>query len=199
MERILFPRAYKDSVNNYSKKLGVDAEYIYAIIRQESVFNPRARSPVGATGLMQLMPQTARVEARYLRRDYLPKKRRLAILKSVRKRKKLYDAETNLALGVHHVHRLMKKYKSPILVLTAYNASPRATENWMNKISLRDTLAFIEQIPYRETRAYVKLVLRNYFYYKRWYGKPSDAMPHMEFLTPLVLAQNNDKRNQKSR
>ena len=190
MERILFPKTYQDLIEKYTQKLGVDADYIYSIIRQESVFNPRARSPVGATGLMQLMPRTARNEARYLTRSYLTKKHRLDILKMSKRRKNLYNAEVNLVLGIHHVHRLMQKYQNPIFVLTAYNASPKATEKWMNNIGHDDFLSFIERIPYRETKSYVKLVLRNYFYYKKWYGKSDMKLPHIEFLEPLVLAKN---------
>ena len=78
MERLLFPRAYASTVKRYAKKLDVDPAYVFAIIRQESVFNPKARSPVGATGLMQLMPATARLEARSLRRDYVASSKRKA-------------------------------------------------------------------------------------------------------------------------
>lgn len=181
-ERILFPKAYAEPVLKYSDKLGVDSDYVLAIIRQESVFNPRARSPVGAQGLMQIMPQTASMEAKRMRNDYVDKMFKQSILRGTRE-KKIFDPETNLAIGVQHVHNLMNQYKSPIFVLTAYNASPKATERWRKNIPTEDTLVFIEQIPYKETRAYVKLVLRNYFYYKRWYSSPSEKLRHLEFIT----------------
>lgn len=191
-ERMLFPKAYTESVLRYSEKLGVDPDYVFAIIRQESVFNPKARSPVGAQGLMQLMPATAKVEAKKLRRDYVTGEARQSIQAGLAAQK-IYDPETNLALGVHHVHRLMNIYKSPIFVLTAYNASPRATERWRKNIPTDDVLAFMERIPYRETRAYVKLVLRNYFYYKRWYNSPNEKLAHLELLTSKMEEKKKDQ------
>ena len=186
MERLLFPRAFEPKINSYAKRLDVDPDYIFAIIRQESVFNPIARSPVGAAGLMQLMPATARLEAKSLRRGYVGGKKKKSLIRKAR-RKRIYEAETNLALGIHHVYRLFKKYKSPIHVLTSYNANPRATEKWMENIDSSHALAYVERIPYRETRAYVKLVMRNYFYYKRWYRKPGEPSPFMNYLAPQSI------------
>ena len=186
MERILFPKSYTDEVLRYSDKVGIDPDYILSIIRQESVFNPRARSPVGASGLMQLMPQTAKLEAASLRKDYLSVEGKKAMTREALNKGRLFDADVNLALGVHHVHRLMQRYRNPVLVLAAYNANPRAADRWLTKLSGADPLLFIENIPYKETRAYVKLVLRNYFYYKRWYGSPRDKMPHLDALATNI-------------
>ena len=187
-EKILFPRAYIDKIEKYAKKLRTDADYIYAIIRQESVFNPSALSPAGARGLMQLMPGTARYEGRSLRRTYIKGSLRKKVIRQSRSKRKLHEADTNIILGVHHVSRLMNRYNSPIFVLTAYNASPNATKRWREKIKTRDVMTFIERIPYRETRSYVKLVLRNYFYYKRWYTGPEEKMPYLDILAPGRLA-----------
>ena len=187
MERLLFPRAYADTVERFAKKLSVEPAYVYAIIRQESVFNPRARSPVGATGLMQLMPATARLEGRRLSSNYLGYTGISDLKKRSRQKSKLMEAETNLALGIHHVYSLYNKYQNPIFVLTSYNANPRATKRWKENIDSSDALAFVERIPYKETRSYVKLVMRNYFYYKRWYEKGRSDSPFMEFLAPKAL------------
>ena len=143
---------------------------------------------------MQLMPGTARVEARRLGRSYLPKRDRRRLLRSARSRKNLFDAETNLALGVHHVHRLLEKYGNPIFVLTSYNANPRATERWKQNLPSDDLLAFIERIPYRETKTYVKLVLRNYFYYKRWYTGPTNKMRHLDLIAENLLPKQSSKK-----
>jgi soluble lytic murein transglycosylase-like protein len=169
-ERILFPRAYQQAVVNYSGNVGVDPDLVLAIIRQESVFNPKARSGVGASGLMQLMPATARGEAKRLSRNYLTSAKRRKLRAAVRSRHNLFDADVNLAVGIHHVFHLLKKYKNPVFLLTSYNANPRATRRWAKKLATDDITSFIERIPYRETQVYVKLVLRNYFYYKRWYA-----------------------------
>ena len=187
MERLLFPRAYSEIISRYAKRLGVDPAYVYAIIRQESVFNPKARSPVGASGLMQLMPATARLEGKRLERSYVAGQDRKNLQAGSRQRRRLFDAEINLALGIHHVHTLYSKYQNPIYVLTSYNANPRATEKWLENIDTTDALAFIERIPYRETRAYVKLVMRNYFYYMRWYPDIAIESPFMDYLAPKVV------------
>ncbi|MFY7928846.1 MAG: hypothetical protein ACOVS5_08230, partial [Oligoflexus sp.] len=78
-------------------------------------------------------------------------------------------------------------YKNPVFVLTSYNANPRATERWISNIDSDDMLVFIERIPYRETRSYVKLVMRNYFYYKRWYEGPDASLPLFQSLLPKAL------------
>ncbi|WP_176736928.1 transglycosylase SLT domain-containing protein [Oligoflexus tunisiensis] len=189
MERVLFPRAFSNYVTHYAKKMKVDPAYVNAIIRQESVFNPRARSAVGARGLMQLMPGTAKMEARAVRGDYVGEAEKLARVNRVLNDESLLsEPEVNITLGVQHVHRLFQKYRSPVFVLTSYNANPRATERWLESIDSSDMIVFIERIPYRETRSYVKLVMRNYFYYKRWYEGVDVAMPLMDVLLPQALA-----------
>lgn len=187
MERILFPRSFGPMVQEYSNRLGVDPHYVNAIIRQESVFNPKAQSPVGARGLMQMMPGTARLEARSLSARYLNPEEAGRIAAAIKDEKNLSDPETNLILGIHHVDRLLQKYKHPVFVLTSYNANPRATERWLNNIDSSDMIVFIERIPYKETRSYVKLVMRNYFYYKRWYEGSKANLPLMEALLPTGM------------
>jgi soluble lytic murein transglycosylase-like protein/tetratricopeptide (TPR) repeat protein len=196
MERILFPRSFAPLVDHYAKKLGVDPHYVNAIIRQESVFNPKAQSPVGARGLMQMMPATARMEARSVNSsgNYVDAGKGGLVSGALSDEKNLSDPETNVMLGVHHVDRLLKKYKHPVFVLTSYNANPRATERWLANIDSTDLILFIERIPYKETRSYVKLVMRNYFYYKRWYEGPQANMALMEALLPTRLID-DAKRN----
>ncbi len=189
VERVLFPIAYDDLIQQYAKKVDLDPQYINAIIRQESVFNPKAQSAVGARGLMQIMPGTARLELPGIRGDYIAQDKLEKVHKVRSDEGALQDPEVNVALGVQHVHRLFQKYKHPVFVLTSYNANPRATERWMEKIDSSDMILFIERIPYRETRSYVKLVMRNYFYYKRWYEGPTAAVPLFESLLPKSLTQ----------
>jgi tetratricopeptide (TPR) repeat protein len=198
MERVLFPRAYSSLVQVYADKLKVDPQYINAIIRQESVFNPKAQSIVGARGLMQLMPATARMEAKTLRTDYVEAEKLSRISLVGIDEALLNEPEINISLGVHHVQRLFQKYRSPVFVLTSYNANPRATERWLDSIDSKDMIVFIERIPYRETRSYVKLVMRNYFYYKRWYDGADAPMPLFESLLPVALAESTKSRYQAS-
>ena len=189
VEKVLFPRAYDELVSTYAKKMDLDPQYINAIIRQESVFNPKAQSAVGARGLMQLMPGTARLELAAMRGDYVPADKHEKMNRLRTDESQLSDPEVNVAVGVQHVHKLFLKYKHPVFVLTSYNANPRATERWMEKIDSSDMILFIERIPYRETRSYVKLVMRNYFYYKRWYEGPTAPVPLFETLLPKSLTQ----------
>lgn len=188
-ERILFPRRYASLVQSYSSKLGIDPDFVFAVMRQESVFAREAMSPVGAMGLMQLMPSTALLEVSKLPAHYVDSIHRAEIQKVSHNGQVLFDPEVNVPLGVHHLSRLLALYKSPVFALTAYNASPAATIKWKKTISTDDLMTFIERIPYKETRAYVKLILRNYFYYKRWYG-PSQELKevHLETLAKELIA-----------
>ncbi len=187
-ERILFPIRYSDRAREFAKRAGIEAELVLAIIRQESVFNPKAQSQVGAMGLMQLMPPTARLELKRIASDYLSSDEKKNLQSRLKSDVSLLDEELNLTIGVHHVRSLLNKYQNPIYVLSAYNASPAAAHRWMSQIPTADPLAFIERIPYKETRAYVKLVLRNYFYYKRWYGGSNAAMPQIDTVAVKVLS-----------
>lgn len=192
-ERLVFPRRYVESIYQYATTAKVDPDLVMAIIRQESVFNPTARSPVGALGLMQLMPNTAKVEASKISQDYVSDAERTRLKQIANSPISLMVPEVNLAIGIHHVKSLLETYRSPVFVLSAYNASPSAAQRWMNSISTQDILTFIERIPYKETRAYVKLVLRNYFYYKRWYGPASGYMRHLEDVTSTLLVNTTPK------
>ena len=192
-ERVLFPRKYAEIVKAKSAKLDVDPDFVFALMRQESVFSPDAMSPVGAMGLMQLMPSTARLEAGKLSNEYIGSEDRSSIIHALSDEDSLRNPEINVTLGVHHLWRLMKTYKSPIFALTAYNASPAATQKWQRTIATDDWLTFIERIPYKETRAYVKLILRNYFYYKRWYNSPDGkSQIHIDSVVDelVTLAKN---------
>lgn len=192
-ERILFPRRYANLVQTYSAKLGLDPDFVFAVMRQESVFAREAMSPVGAMGLMQLMPSTASLESTKLPAHYVDAAQKAEILKVAHNGQILFDPEVNVPLGVHHLSRLLQLYKSPVFALTAYNASPAATIKWKKTISTDDLMTFIERIPYKETRAYVKLILRNYFYYKRWYGPSQEIKEiHLETLAKdlITMAKN---------
>lgn len=189
VERILFPRKYSDIVNRYAAKVGIDPDLVFAVMRQESVFAKEAQSPVGAMGLMQLMPTTASLELTKLPKNYVNHERKTELHALLSDGTNLFDPDVNITLGVHHLARLLDIYKSPVFALTSYNASPAATIKWKRTIATDDLLVFIERIPYKETRAYVKLIMRNYFYYKRWYG-PSQVLQerHLESIAKDLIA-----------
>jgi soluble lytic murein transglycosylase len=129
----------------------IDPVVILSLIRQESAFNPAARSPAGARGLMQIMPQTARrLSKKVNRRD-------------------LYLPNTNIKLGVSYFKGLLKKYDGNLVyALMAYNAGEHRVATWIRRdvLSSHSILHTIESIPYKETQNYVKLILRNLFFYK---------------------------------
>jgi tetratricopeptide (TPR) repeat protein len=192
-ERVLFPRKYDEIVKSRALKLGVDPDFVFALMRQESVFAKDATSPVGAVGLMQLMPATARLELNRISPGYVTSDERAKLTAILNNPQALRDPETNVTLGVHHLWRMMELYKSPVFALASYNAGPAPTDRWRKTIATDDWLTFIERIPYKETRAYVKLILRNYFYYKRWYNSPDGRNQiHIDSVVNEVIALTRD-------
>ena len=157
----LFPNHYFESIKKLDNE--VDPVILMSLIRQESGFNPRARSQVGARGLMQLMPTTAKMMNRRVSAVDLEK------------------PETNLKLGIQHFKYLMKKYDNNLVfVLAAYNAGEHRVTRWQKEIFSKDEnmLKTIEKIPYQETRDYVKLIFRNMYFYKMLASNKMDTEAH---------------------
>jgi len=139
-----FPLAYVEAFETRASRQALPASELMAIARRESAFFPGARSPVGARGLMQLMPSTGIAVAR-------SSGLRLNV-------QELYDVEHNLDLGSAYYRQLLDRYDgNRAIALAAYNAGPNRVRHWVGKGLPID--AWIETIPYRETRAYVKAVL----------------------------------------
>lgn len=144
----LFPKPYLDQIKAINST--IDPLIVLSLIRQESAFNPEARSHVGARGLMQLMPATARELKRGVRNH------------------QLVDPQLNLKLGIKYFSRLLKKYDGNLIyTLAAYNAGEGNLKRWRSsKLTYNDPLVIIESIPFKETRKYVKLIYRNVYFYK---------------------------------
>jgi hypothetical protein len=147
----------------------VDKALIYAHALQESQFRTDAVSPAGARGLMQLMPGTAQLVARH----------RGEAVDQIR----LTDPAVNMEYGQSYLQELADSSGTGGLlpkVIAAYNAGPGAVANWNARgRNLSDPLLFIESIPFAETRAYVAIVLRNYWMYERQAGVHSDSLAAM--------------------
>jgi len=145
----------------------VDRALIYALIRQESRFNPKAKSWAGARGLMQLMPGTARFVARSNRIRY-------------NSRRKLYQPEMNLTLGQRYIEMLLKdtKIKGDLfLMAAAWNGGPGNLNKWRRRTDdLGDPLFFIESLPSRETRNFIEHVLSNLWIYRHRLGQPTPSL-----------------------
>jgi soluble lytic murein transglycosylase len=160
---LAYPQGYWENILFYSRKYGQDPFFIAAVIREESQFSPSALSPAGARGLMQVMPTTGERAAQLIK------------LKGF-DRGKLFEADTAINIGTWYIGQLMKRFKNdPLPVAAAYNAGPEAVAAWLAKYGYQgEREAFVESIPFAETRGYVKKVLRNYAEYKRIYGKPKE-------------------------
>jgi soluble lytic murein transglycosylase len=153
-----FPQAFKNWVTKYSNSAGVNPEWVWAIMRAESLYKPDVISPVGARGLLQLMPYTARNLAR-LAGDKSDSPNAL-------------EPEVNIRLGSAYLARLKQKFKGNLpLAAAAYNAGPHRVEGWLVNFGHLETDEFIEHIPFLETRNYVKKVVRNHTFYRRLYAK----------------------------
>ncbi|NRA43608.1 MAG: lytic transglycosylase domain-containing protein [Oligoflexales bacterium] len=192
-EKILFPKKYANNVELYSSKIGIDPDLVFSVIRQESVFNPMAFSGAGARGLMQLMKKTARLEAKRLRKTYVSYQKKRKLIRKSKNSSSLYEIETNIILGTHYLNHLLNRYNHIPISLAAYNAGPTVIGRWRKRFDTSDPLYFIERIPYKETRDYVKLILRNYFYYKKWYGGAFEDLPHLDHLTGYLAALGKPK------
>ncbi len=152
---LIFPLPFEARILEESSRQSIPPALIYSIMRQESLFNTFARSPADAFGLMQLIPEMATVAAKELGVDF-------------HGAEDLYNPDKNIALGSAFLKKLFKKYDDRfILAVSAYNANDRAIQGWLRTRMRPDPLEFIEEIPYDETRLYVKLVMRNYVTYMR--------------------------------
>ncbi|MBL4692045.1 MAG: lytic transglycosylase domain-containing protein, partial [Magnetovibrio sp.] len=145
----------------------VDRALIYALVRQESRFNPNAKSGAGARGLMQLMPGTASFVARDRTFRW-------------RKRVKLFEPELNLKLGQKYISMLLgdKKINGDLfLMAAAWNGGPGNLNKWRRNINhMNDPLFFIESLPSRETRSFIEHVLSNLWIYRNQLGQPSPSL-----------------------
>jgi len=172
----------------------LDRELILALIRQESAFNPKAKSHAGARGLMQLMPRTA---------GFVAKDRRLGGAQ----RNQLFDPELNLKLGQKYIDILLGdvRIKGDLFrLLTAWNGGPGNLNKWSRKVKHNDDpLLFIESIPSRETRIFVERVLTNYWIYRIRFNQPLASMdavargkwPHYTSERELAVEVAEDGRN----
>ncbi len=163
---VAYPTAYLPIIRAHAGTT-VDPYLVAAIIREESQYDARAVSRVGAVGLMQVMPATAQAVA---------KKQGGADVG----RDELFDQETNIRAGVRYLEQLLQQFSgNAMYAVAAYNAGPQAVSAWIAKNGFREVDEFVEQIPYQETRQYVKRVLRAYREYHRLGGQ-SCATPFLD-------------------
>ncbi len=160
---LLYPKAFRDAVTRQAADHGVAEELIYAVIKAESTFSPTVVSPAGAVGLMQLMPSTAKAMVN-------------ANGTSISTR--LTDPGFNIRLGVRHLKGLLQQYNGSIVAaVAAYNAGSTPVDRWRRTLPYQRDDEFIENIPYPETREYVKKVLANAEMYRTLYRPIPEKEP----------------------
>jgi soluble lytic murein transglycosylase len=155
---LYYPLAYLDLVEEAARANNLDPLLILSIMREESRFASDARSVAGALGLMQLMPQTA---------SRISKRAKVTLSHS----DELYDARTNVFIGSYYLSMLIKHFGSAPPAIASYNAGEEIVKEWLSSGRYMSMDEFIEDIPYDETRNYVKKVMTSYLEYMRQQGK----------------------------
>jgi len=153
--RLRYPKPFKDLIQQEADRKGLKTGWVMGLIRQESRFLPQIKSPVGAAGLMQIMPATASSVARELGMGRVDARR-------------LVDPSFNLRLGTAYLQQMHSRFNgSAVLASAAYNAGPSRSQLWQSSIDRQvPGAAFAESIPFTETRDYVKQVLANTVMYE---------------------------------
>ncbi len=184
-----FPLAFREAMARQARESGIDLGLVYALMRKESAFIPDARSPVGAMGLMQVMPGTGRAVAGRLGMRNFDVAR-------------LYDPDVNLALGGAYLKEMLERFDGNlVMAAAAYNAGPGRVDGWRKDNGGQPAQVWIENITFGETRDYVKSVLafRAVFDWQL-YGESrtlASALPIMPPYDDMQLAQRErDERNQ---
>ena len=169
---LLYPRPYADALQRAAKEQGLPPNWVWGVLRQESLFDPRARSSANARGLLQLLPSTARNVAR---RNGYPNH-------SV---EDLYDPDTNLRLGTAYLREQRETFGGRfVLVLGAYNAGPGAVKRWLPDTPM-ETDVWVENVPYNETRSYIqRIIWHSTVFGWEASGEPQRITP---WLTPISV------------
>jgi soluble lytic murein transglycosylase len=151
----LYPFPYMQTISTWSADRKLNPMLVTALIRQESRFEPTIQSAVGATGLMQIMPETASEIASQIKvKNY-----------------KLENVDDNIKFGTWYLDSTHKTYQgNSMLAVASYNAGPGAVSEWLSQSKTQDTDEFVESIRYDETKGYVKSVFANYWNYMRLYN-----------------------------
>lgn len=165
---------FRDIVERDAQNTGLDIEWAYGLIRQESRFIINARSEVGAGGLMQLMPGTAQLVAKKIGLGPVS-------------REQMNDINTNILLGTNYLSMIYNQFdNSPVLATAGYNAGPGRPKQWRQDLRAPvEGAIFAETIPFTETRDYVKNVLSNTVYYAALFeGRPQSLKTRLGYIAP---------------
>jgi peptidoglycan lytic transglycosylase len=182
-----YPKAYEEWVLHYSKKNKVDPYLVWSLMRAESTYRPKIKSGAGAVGLMQIMPATGKQIAGGLKES--------GYSKSL-----LENPETNIRFGTYYLSGRLKQFggtgdnkeawlKTVTRSLAAYNAGPTRSERWSKRTDGLGlpAAAFVEEIPIKETREYVKRILGFYLVYLTSYPRDTSTVDAKTFEAPKTL------------
>lgn len=164
---IFYPHVAWDQIKTWAKNRDLEIYLVAGLIRQESVFNPTARSPANAYGLMQLLLPTAKLTAR--------KNGTTAPLASA---SELYQPALNIELGTAYMKEQLVKFGRVEFMAVAYNAGPGRVPQWQARLPL-EMDEFVEAIPFRETKGYVQGIIRNRAQYRRLYDEDGNFKPNV--------------------
>lgn len=158
-----YPAPYRQEMQDYVRTNDLEEAWVFGLMRQESRFVAQAKSTVGAAGVMQIMPATARWIAKKLG------------MKNYRKAF-IHQLDTNLKLGTHYMKTVLSALDNNLLLASAaYNAGPRRAREWRAENALEGAI-YVETIPFDETRQYVKKVMSNAVYYAKLFGQPPRSL-----------------------
>jgi soluble lytic murein transglycosylase len=168
-QRLAYPDAHAELLRPAARRLGVDPALVLAVMRRESAFVSSARSAAAAEGLLQLRPETAR---------------RLGAVLGIGGDADLVDPAENTRLGVAYLALLLDRFPAPAQALAAYNAGPPAAAAWSRARSGLPLDEWVEEIPYRETRQYVRTVLSDWARYRMLAGEPPQPLDPASPVNP---------------
>jgi soluble lytic murein transglycosylase len=164
---LVYPRAYRDSVERYAPTGENPPYYLYTIMQKESAYNPHDVSYADAIGLLQMIPPTSRKVAEHVGVAYTDDV--------------LYDPDGNIRFGAWYIGHLLHKFKGQIAIgAGSYNAGPKAMMRWLDKNGARSLDEFVELCPYTQTREYMKKALAIYSRYVYLYA-------HEDYLPSLAV------------
>ncbi len=171
----LFPFPFQEPIVSWSQQRQLNPLLVTGLIRQESRFEPKIRSVAGATGLMQVMPGTG---------SWIAQKIQL-------KQYNLEDPNDNVKLGTWFLDYTHQEYNNnSLLAVASYNAGPGNVADWLTKYGFSDPDAFVEVIPFAETKGYVESVFENYWNYLRLYNPDiSEMLSKVTSAQPVVSGQ----------
>ncbi|WP_224240942.1 lytic transglycosylase domain-containing protein [Hyalangium gracile] len=165
-----YPKAFASAVEAAATRNEVEPYLVWAIMRRESAFRPEVASAADARGLMQIIPPTGTAIAEKLAE---PRPNPAD----------LFAPDLNIRYGAWYLSQLMKRFSHPVLAAAAYNAGPKATAKWAQEKGSLPLDLFVEEIPFRETRGYVKQVVADLYLYRAFYGGGA-ALPPLALTVP---------------